>query len=242
MNGPAIDKSEPIAAESSDLRSRNPWLASYGRDAARGAWVSETRRATRSSGPSALKLRLWGGAAGVALLMLGISSTEYVEAEGTSASPGHYPLDQDGGIAVSSANLAQYLATMEERATARRFLLTFGDLLFSAGSAQIGDSEKGELVRMADFLRAHPATVARIVGHADDRGDATVNSRLAEQRAAAVRTYLVGQGIDPSRLTADSPGEDNPLLDSRTQSGGAGNRRVEIVVQKSQIESSGGLQ
>lgn len=236
MNGPAIDKSEPIAAESSDLRIRNPWLASHRGDAARGARVSETRRATTSSGPSARRMRLWGGAAGVALLMLGIGSTEYVEAEGAGASPDHYPLDQNGGIAVSSANLAQYLATLEERATARQFLLTFADLLFGADSAQIGDGEKGELVRMADFLRAHPETFAQIVGHADDRGDAMANSRLAEQRAAAVRGYLVGQGIDPLRLTVVSRAEDNPLLDSRTQADRAGSRRVQILVQKSQME------
>ena len=168
--------------------------------------------------------------------MLGISSPGHVQAEGTGVGPGHYPLDQNGGIAVSAANLTQYLATLEERATARQFLLTFEDLLFRADSAQIGDSEKGELVHMADFLRAHPETFAQIVGHADDRGDAMANSRLAEQRAAAVRSYLVAQGIDPLRLTVVSRGEDKPLLDSRTQPGRAGNRRVQILVQKSQME------
>ncbi len=172
----------------------------------------------------------------MALLMLGIGATEYVKAEGTSAGPDHYPLDQNGGIAVSSANLARYLETLEQRATARHFLLNFDDLLFAADSAQIGDSEQADLVRMADFMRAHPETFAQIVGHADDRGDATANSRLAEQRATAVRGYLVGQGIDASRLTAVSRGEGNPLLDSRTQAGRAGNRRVQILVQKSQLE------
>jgi outer membrane protein OmpA-like peptidoglycan-associated protein len=169
----------------------------------------------------------------VALLVWGISFAGYVEAEEAGVSPGHYPLDQTGGIAVTSANLDQYLATLEERATTRRFLLTFGDLLFSAGSVQIGVSEKGELVRMADFLRAHPQTVAQIVGYADDRGDATANSRLAEQRAAAVRAYLVSQRIDASRLTAGSA-EGDALPGGRTQSGRATNRRVEILVQKSQ--------
>ena len=143
-----------------------------------------------------------------------------------------------------SSRIRSYLATLEERATARRFLLTFGDLLFSAGSAQIGDSEKGELVRMADFLRAHPATVAQIVGHADDRGDATANSRLAEQRAAAVRSYLVVQGIDPSRLTAVSAGEDNPHWTA------ARNRVAPAIVgwrywcrnREEAVETSGGLQ
>jgi outer membrane protein OmpA-like peptidoglycan-associated protein len=218
-----------------NLRNTNPWLATYKGAAARNG-ASEARRATRSSRPSARSVRLWAGALVAVLSMIAITPTENVEAEATRASPAHYPLDQNGGIAVSSANLDRYLAALEERATQRQFLLTFGDLLFSADSAQIGDSEQGELVRMADFLRAYPTTVALIVGHADDRGDATANSRLAEQRSTAVRSYLVARGIDPLRLTAVSRGEDNPLRDNSTQLGRAGNRRVEILVQKPQTE------
>jgi outer membrane protein OmpA-like peptidoglycan-associated protein len=168
--------------------------------------------------------------------MIGITSTDHVEAEGARASPGHYPLDHNGGIAVSSANLEGYLVALEERAAARRFLLAFSDLLFSAGSTQIGEREKGELSRMADFLRAHPAAVAQIVGHADDRGDATADSRLAEQRAVAVRSYLIVQGIDQSRLTAASGAEEQPLLDKRTPADRAANRRVQILVQNDQME------
>lgn len=221
MNRTAIDESERITVENSDLRSTNPWLASYRSDAV---------RSPRPSRPAALSLRLWAVAGAAVVLVLGISATEYVAAEGAGASAGHYPLDQKGGVAVSSANLDRYLTTLEERATARQFLLTFGDLLFSANSAQLGDSEKGELVRMADFLRDHPVTVAQIVGHADDRADVAGNSRLAEQRAAAVRSYLIVQGIDQSRLTAVSGAE--PLPDNGVQYERAANRRVEILVQK----------
>lgn len=176
MNRTAIDKSEHVAAESSDLRSTNPWLASYRGDAVRGAGASETRWATRSSGASALDLRLWAGAGAAVLLVLGIGATEYVAAEGAAASAGHYPLDQGGGIAVSSPNL--------------------------------------------------------------DRGDATANSRLAGQRAAAVRSYLIVQGIEQTRLTATSGAEEeeDPLRDNSAQSGRAGNRRVEILVQKPELE------
>jgi outer membrane protein OmpA-like peptidoglycan-associated protein len=221
MNGSGIDKSERLAAERSSLRNTNPWLASYRSDAV---------RSPRLARPAALSLRLWAGAGAVVALVLGISATEYVAAEGSRASPGHYPLDRNGGIAVSSENLDRYLTTLEERASARQFLLTFGDLLFSANSAQIGDSEKGELLRMADFLRDHPVTVAQIVGHADDRADVAGNSRLAEQRAAAVRSYLIVQGIDQSRLTAVSGAE--PLPDNSVQYERVANRRVEILVQK----------
>lgn len=228
MNRIAIDESEHAAADGSDLRSTNPWLASCGRGAAPGRSVSETRWATRSSRPAARKLRVWAGAAAAAALVLTIGCTVYVKAEGATATPGHYPLDQNGGIAASSANLDGYMATLEERATARQFLLTFGDLLFGPGSTQLGDHEKGELLRMVGFLHAHPATVAQIVGHADDRADATANSRLAEQRAAVVRSYLIVQGIDQARLTAVGGAEDKAR---------GGNRRVQILVQKSPLET-----
>jgi outer membrane protein OmpA-like peptidoglycan-associated protein len=224
MNHIETGESEHTVADGSDLRITNPWLASYGRYAV---------RATRPSTPAAPNLRLWAGAAAV-LLVLGIGATQYVAAQ-TPASPGHYPLEQNGGIAVASAQLDEYLTTLEERATARRFLMTFGDLPFGVGSAQLGDREQSELVRMADFLRAHPETFAQIVGHADDRRDATANSRLAGQRAAVVRSYLVVQGVDKSRLTAVSA-EEQPLLDDRVQSGRADNRRVQILVQKSPLE------
>jgi OmpA-OmpF porin, OOP family len=83
-------------------------------------------------------------------------------------------------------------------------------------------------VRMADFLRAHPETIAQIVGHADDRRDAAANSRLAGQRAAVVRSYLIVQGIDQSRLTAVSGAEDKTRADDR---------RVAILVQRSTMEA-----
>jgi outer membrane protein OmpA-like peptidoglycan-associated protein len=232
MSRTAIDKNGLGEAESSDLRNTNPWLASYWGEAARNGVASEARWVRKSSRPSAPSVRLWAGALVAAPLMIATMPTEHVQAEVASASPGHYPLDQGGGIAVSSANLDEYLAALEGRATARKFLLTFGNLLFSAKSAAIGDSEKVELVRMADFLRAHPETIAHIVGHADDGGDKASNSRLAEQRAAVVRSYLIVQGIEQSRLMAMNDGEDKPLRDNSTQAGAAGNRRVEILVQK----------
>jgi OOP family OmpA-OmpF porin len=219
LNRIETDESEPAAADGSDLRSTNPWLASYGRYAV---------RATRPPTPSSRNFQLLAVAGGALLLVLGIGATQFVNAEGATTGADQYPLDQNGGIAVSSANLDGYLATLEERATARRFLMTFGDLLFGAGSTQLGDREQGELVRMADFLRAHPETIAQIVGHADDRGDAAANSRLAEQRATVVRSYLMVQGIDQSRLTAVSGAEDKAR---------AGNRRVAILVQKSPMET-----
>jgi outer membrane protein OmpA-like peptidoglycan-associated protein len=222
MNRVDIDESAGVVAHSSyqgsyrgsDLRRANPWLASYQGNAMRAS------RPTRPSRRPARSVRLWTVGLVAVALTFAITAGDRVAAQATGSSP----------------SLDRYLATLEQRATERKFLLTFGDLLFSADSAQIGDSEKSELVRMADFLRAHPATLAQVVGYADDRGDATANSRLAEQRAAAVHSYLVAEGIDPSRLTVVSSGADSPLPNKSTQSARAGNRRVKIVVQRSPME------
>ena len=155
-----------------------------------------------------------------------------VDGGSSSEDEGHYPLDRSGGIAVSSADLESYLADLQERAAAWTFLLSFPDLLFAAGSTQIDVLVESALQRMADFLRAHPDTTARIIGYSDDRGGTASNLRLAEERAAAVRSYLIDRGIDAQRLFTTSRGEASPKRDNQTSDGRDSNRRVQILVHK----------
>lgn len=166
----------------------------------------------------------------------GNRATRSVREANTSDPPspdeGHFPLDRRGGIAVSSVDLASYLADLEERAAVRTFLLTFPDLLFMVGSTRIDAIVQGELTRMADFLRTHPDTTARIIGYTDDRGSTVSNMSLAEERAAAVRSYLIDLGIDAARLFMSSRGEAGPKRDNQTPDGRDNNRRVQVFVQK----------
>jgi outer membrane protein OmpA-like peptidoglycan-associated protein len=150
----------------------------------------------------------------------------------TSPDENYYPLERRGGIAVSSADLAAYLADLQERATAWTFLLTFPDLLFAVGSARIDVLVERELMRMAEFLRTHPDTTARIVGYTDDRGSTLSNMSLAEERASAVRSHLIDLGIDADRLSMISRGEARPERDNETPGGRDNNRRVQVFVQK----------
>jgi len=148
------------------------------------------------------------------------------------ADEGHYPVHESGGLAASSADLEQYLKTLQERATARAFLLTFPDVLFEPNSAQLREQGRSDLASMAEFLREHPDTMARIIGHTDDRGEASSNARLAEERAAAVRSFLISQRIAEWRLVSSKGGEEHPPGDNRTPAGRDSNRRVQIFVQK----------
>jgi OOP family OmpA-OmpF porin len=65
-------------------------------------------------------------------------------------------------------------------------------------------------------------------GHTSSEGSRQHNERLSAARAATVRTYLIGHGIEPSRLTSRGYGPRQPLESNTTSEGRAANRRVEL--------------
>ena len=82
---------------------------------------------------------------------------------------------------------------------------------------------------VARVLKDFPNIAIRIEGHTDSRGSGSYNKKLSNNRAKSVRTYLIGQGIDSSRMTSIGYGEDRPIASNRTKEGRAQNRRVEFV-------------
>ncbi|HIP53013.1 MAG TPA: OmpA family protein [Chromatiales bacterium] len=67
-----------------------------------------------------------------------------------------------------------------------------------------------------------------IVGHTDSIGSDAYNKKLSLRRAQAVADYLVGQGLDRSRMTIKGMGEAEPVADNKSEAGRSKNRRVEI--------------
>jgi len=86
------------------------------------------------------------------------------------------------------------------------------------------------LDQVVRYLRTHPRAQIRIVGHTDNFGTALETQRVSEQRADAVRQYLIQRGIDPARIFASGQGARFPIADNRTEAGRRLNRRVEIVI------------
>jgi len=80
----------------------------------------------------------------------------------------------------------------------------------------------------ADTLKKHPDLLIEVAGHSDDVGDASLNIGLSMRRAQTVRNYLIGYGVDQSRLTHKGYGEAQPIADNSTANGRATNRRVEL--------------
>lgn len=68
------------------------------------------------------------------------------------------------------------------------------------------------------------------VGHTDSIGTEAYNQGLSERRAASVKSYLVGKGIDPNRIYTEGKGELQPIASNKTREGRAQNRRVEVEI------------
>jgi outer membrane protein OmpA-like peptidoglycan-associated protein len=84
---------------------------------------------------------------------------------------------------------------------------------------------------VAAVVQAHPEILKiRIEGHTDSVGNADYNRKLSQQRADAVKAYLVGKGIDGGRFEAVGYGPDKPVETNKSKDGRAKNRRVEFNI------------
>jgi outer membrane protein OmpA-like peptidoglycan-associated protein len=102
---------------------------------------------------------------------------------------------------------------------------------FDTGKATLRPDSEKVLVQMAGLLNSQPDWKMKVEGHTDSTGTKAGNQALSQQRAAAVVTWLVKDGIPASRLTAAGLGDSKPIADNGTEDGRARNRRVELVKQ-----------
>ena len=103
---------------------------------------------------------------------------------------------------------------------------------FTTNKAVILSKSFALLNEVALALRDFPAIEVRIEGHTDSVGNDRYNRKLSQQRAESVRRYLIGQGVEPARMTSEGFGEERPIEDNRTADGRAANRRVEFYITK----------
>jgi outer membrane protein OmpA-like peptidoglycan-associated protein len=107
-------------------------------------------------------------------------------------------------------------------------IVTHG-ITFDTGSDVIKPESGPTLRNILKVLNDDPALRFEVQGHTDSQGSAKVNGPLSERRAAAVKAWLVGQGVDAARLTTKGLGDTKPIDTNDTAEGRANNRRVEFV-------------
>jgi outer membrane protein OmpA-like peptidoglycan-associated protein len=102
---------------------------------------------------------------------------------------------------------------------------------FDQESAVLLPESFGLLDVVVRIVQAHPEIMRlRVEGHTDKLGSKRENLELSQQRAAAVRDYLVSKGVAAERLEAVGYGEDRPIASNKTKEGREKNRRVAFTV------------
>jgi outer membrane protein OmpA-like peptidoglycan-associated protein len=126
--------------------------------------------------------------------------------------------------------LEQFNRILETRDTERGLVVNLGDVLFAFGKFDLRPEARERLAKLSGIVLAHPGLFLSIEGYTDNVGSETVNQTLSENRAGAVRAYLISQGLDPKTMTTTGYGMSRPVADNSTADGRQKNRRVEIVI------------
>lgn len=148
-------------------------------------------------------------------------------------------------IDVSNSGEVYTMTIIEKTAMTQQVVLTAAELaktlndtgsialhniLFDTGKATIRPESAPELQLVIDVLKADATLNLEIQGHTDNTGVKAANLTLSQQRAEAVRTYLIRTGgIAATRLTSAGFGDTKPVAPNTTDAGRAQNRRVELV-------------
>ena len=123
--------------------------------------------------------------------------------------------------------LNSVLATSE---SARGLIVNMSDVLFDTGKYTLKPMTQISLAKVAGILEAYPGLKVQVEGYTDSTGSDELNQKLSENRALAVKDFLVSQGETQGSITSTGFGKNDPVADNGSASGRAQNRRVTLVV------------
>ena len=103
-------------------------------------------------------------------------------------------------------------------------------VFFGYNQYNLTNEAQAVLARQAAWLKEYPETRLRLVGSADERGTREYNLALGARRANAAKAYLVGLGVDASRVSTMSVGKERPLDPGSTPDAWAKNRNATTVL------------
>jgi OmpA-OmpF porin, OOP family len=140
-------------------------------------------------------------------------------------------------IAANRQQIDQNIKDIEENTQRFNALADFdvknqATVKFNVGSSKLDDTDKEALKQLADSAAGIKGYIVEVIGYADATGDAAMNTRLSENRAKEVVTYLIQQCGVPSRhiVAPGAMGEYGEAAPNETKAGRAENRRVEVKV------------
>jgi outer membrane protein OmpA-like peptidoglycan-associated protein len=126
---------------------------------------------------------------------------------------------------------------LETRDSARGLIVSMSDVLFDTGRYSLKSGAREKLAKVAGILIAYPSLNIAVGGYTDNVGGDDMNQKLSENRAGAVRDYLVQQGVVANSVSATGFGNSAPVASNDNSAGRQENRRVELVVSGDAIGS-----
>ena len=151
----------------------------------------------------------------------------------TPPPPPPEPKDSDGDGVLDPADQCPDTprgAAVDALGCPRKGSVTLKGVNFEFNSARLTGESRPILDEVAADLEKHPRLKVELEGHTDSVGADAYNLKLSQQRADAVREYLISQGVAATQLTARGFGESRPLANNNTADGRAENRRVAMAV------------
>jgi outer membrane protein OmpA-like peptidoglycan-associated protein len=138
--------------------------------------------------------------------------------------------DADKRASDAQAELVKLAAVKEE---ARGLVITLsGSVLFASNKSALLPAAQHRLNQVAEALMATKERRLTVEGHTDSQGSSSYNQVLSQQRADAVRSYIISRGYSGDLILAQGIGKDRPVADNASPEGRANNRRVEIIIDR----------
>ncbi|HUS11098.1 MAG TPA: OmpA family protein [Pyrinomonadaceae bacterium] len=119
---------------------------------------------------------------------------------------------------------------LKTRDSARGLIVNMSDVLFDTGKYSLRAGAREKLAKLSGIILAYPTLDLQVEGHTDNVGTDENNMQLSENRARAVRDYLIQEGINGSSISAKGFGEGQAVASNGTSAGRQENRRVELIV------------
>lgn len=141
-------------------------------------------------------------------------------------------LDADSGQEIISAGSS---SAQDDQIQAKRPLKLAGVftdsvfiIYFSQDSNELTQKAMEKLDRVSEIIFKSPKVEITLSGYTDSIGEPSYNKIVSENRANVVKVYLIGKGVDPSKIQTIGYGPQNFLASNKTKEGRQFNRRVEI--------------
>ncbi len=108
----------------------------------------------------------------------------------------------------------------------------FVPVYFDFDRSNIRPDQVSSIEANAAVLKENPGMTIKIEGNCDERGTNEYNMALGERRAQSAKRYLENLGVDPSRMTTISYGEERPINHGHDELAWSQNRRDDFVIER----------